>query len=70
MYWFLLNLPLMIVGTIIAIGPLVYQMVWDAKHPDVPAVTYGQFRPRPPAETAVPEREEAQERGELVATKR
>ena len=69
MYWFLLNLPLMIVGTIIAIGPLVYQMVWEAKHPEAP-VTYGQFRPRPPAETAVPEREEAQERGELVATKR
>ena len=37
MYWFLLNLPLMIVGCIIAIGPIAYQMVWEAKHPELSA---------------------------------
>ncbi len=50
MYWFLLNLPLMIVGCIIAIGPIAYQMVWEAKHPELSAspTRYGDFSPRLP----------------------
>ena len=52
MYWFLLNLPLMIVGCIIAIGPIAYQMVQEAKHPEPLASStgFGDFSPRLPSE--------------------